>query len=156
MPSFSAKSRAILDTVEPRLRSVYEKAIQYFDIVILEGRRDRATQDRYYAEGRSKTPWPKSRHNAEPPALSKAVDAGLYPIEWPDESFIPGLPPEIRQKVLAYGRAMQRWGFFGGIISAIAAMLGVKIRWGGDWDSDGDMSIKDNNFNDLPHTETVE
>jgi peptidoglycan L-alanyl-D-glutamate endopeptidase CwlK len=29
--------------------------------------------------------------------------------------------------------------------------MGIKIRWGGDWDSDGD--INDNRFDDLVHVE---
>jgi hypothetical protein len=30
----------------------------------------------------------------------------------------------------------------------------VKLRWGGDWDSDKD--TKDQNFNDLPHFELID
>ena len=33
----------------------------------------------------------------------------------------------------------------------IGHQLGLKIRWGGDWDSDGD--INDNKFDDLVHVE---
>ena len=42
----------------------------------------------------------------------------------------------------------------GGMIRGIGKQLGVKIRWGGDWDSDGE--IKDNNFDDLVHVEIRE
>jgi len=33
----------------------------------------------------------------------------------------------------------------------VASQMGIKIRWGGDWDSDG--SVCDNKFNDLVHFE---
>jgi len=34
-------------------------------------------------------------------------------------------------------------------------MMGVKIRWGGDWDRDGQRVSRDpdESFNDLPHIE---
>ena len=32
--------------------------------------------------------------------------------------------------------------------------MGLKIRWGGDWDMD--TQVKDNNFDDLPHFEIKE
>lgn len=35
----------------------------------------------------------------------------------------------------------------------VATMMGVKIRWGGDWDLDTD--LKDNTFDDLPHFELI-
>ena len=33
-------------------------------------------------------------------------------------------------------------------------MLGVRLRWGGDWDSD--LEVDDNDFDDLPHFELVD
>ena len=43
-----------------------------------------------------------------------------------------------------------------GIAVGIAKRKGIKLRWGGDWDRDGELS--DNRFNDLGHLEidTVE
>lgn len=40
-----------------------------------------------------------------------------------------------------------------GVVASCACALGVNIRWGGDWDSDGDM--RDNTFNDLYHFEII-
>jgi hypothetical protein len=42
----------------------------------------------------------------------------------------------------------------GGMIRGIAKQLNVKVRWGGDWDSDGD--VKDNGFDDLVHVEILD
>jgi hypothetical protein len=39
----------------------------------------------------------------------------------------------------------------GGMVRGIAKALNLKVRWGGDWDSDGE--IKDNSFDDLVHIE---
>lgn len=41
-----------------------------------------------------------------------------------------------------------------GVMFACASELNIKIRWGGNWDSDGD--IRDNKFNDLFHYEIID
>jgi len=41
--------------------------------------------------------------------------------------------------------------YMGGMLRGIGHSMGLKIRWGGDWDSDGD--INDNKFDDLVHVE---
>ena len=43
---------------------------------------------------------------------------------------------------------------FAGYVQGVAEQLGIKIRWGGDWDSDFD--FKDQTFNDLVHFELRE
>jgi hypothetical protein len=35
----------------------------------------------------------------------------------------------------------------------MASSMGIKIRWGGDWN--GDWKVKDNHFDDLPHFELI-
>ena len=37
------------------------------------------------------------------------------------------------------------------MLRGLGKAMGVNIRWGGDWDSDGD--INDNKFDDLVHVE---
>jgi hypothetical protein len=64
---------------------------------------------------------------------SRAVDVAPYPIDWND---------------------FKRFYHFAGIVRAVAHQRGVKIRWGGDWDSDFD--FKDERFLDLPHFELVD
>jgi hypothetical protein len=41
--------------------------------------------------------------------------------------------------------------YFAGAIMALAATMGIALRWGGDWDRDTE--LKDNKFNDLVHFE---
>jgi len=45
----------------------------------------------------------------------------------------------------------ERFTYFAGYVVGIAYQMGLKIRWGGDWDMD--TQVKDNNFDDLPHFE---
>ena len=44
-----------------------------------------------------------------------------------------------------------KWYVLAGVVHVAAKDLGVEIRWGGDWDSDFDMT--DQQFNDLAHYE---
>ena len=100
------------------------------DISILEGHRGRFRQNKAFAEGNSKVQWPNGKHNRKP---SQAVDFQPYPV------------PERKEKLwaaLAYiaGRAIE-----------IGKRRGLTVRWGGDWDGDGDLT--DQNFDDLYHLE---
>ena len=40
-----------------------------------------------------------------------------------------------------------------GFVMGIANTVGIKLRWGGDWDKDTE--LKDNKFNDLGHFEII-
>lgn len=102
-------------------------AIKYFDFVVLNGHRNALVQNELHARGVSKVIWPHSKHNKVP---SKAVDIAPYPIDWNDTD---------------------RFYMLGGFIMAVASLLKVPLRWGGDWD--GDTQVKDQNFFDLGHFE---
>ena len=80
--------------------------------------------------GNSKVKFPNGKHNKSP---SVAVDVAPYPIDWKDRD---------------------RFHYFGGYVLGIAAMMGLRIRWGGDWDMD--TQTKDNKFDDLVHFEIKE
>jgi peptidoglycan L-alanyl-D-glutamate endopeptidase CwlK len=102
------------------------------DCSIIDGHRNRERQNRFYREGRSKVQWPDGKHNKAP---SEAIDAGSY---------IPG-------KGISWNA--NQCCFFAGMVKAKALELGIKIRWGGDWDSDND--VNDQKFNDLVHFELI-
>ena len=132
MPSFGKSSKAKLQTVDPRLRSILENAIQIMDFTVLEGHRGEEAQEKAFREGRSKARFGQSKHNSHP---SQAVDIAPYPIDWEDvESFV----------------------LLAGVIKAVAFGMGLdyQIRWGGDWDSDNRM--QDERFRDYPHFEIKE
>ena len=127
MPKFSKKSLSKLETCDKRLQDLFLRVVKKFDCTILEGHRSKDRQNKLFDEGKSKLKYPKGKHNSLP---SKAVDVAPYPIDWNDR---------------------ERFTYFAGYVVGIAYQMGLKIRWGGDWDSDGD--VKDNGFDDLVHIE---
>ena len=127
MPRFSKKSLSKLETCDKRLQDLFLRVVKKFDCTIIEGHRSKDRQNKLFDEGKSKLKYPKGKHNAIP---SKAVDVAPYPIDWNDR---------------------ERFTYFAGYVVGIAYQMGLKIRWGGDWDMD--TQVKDNNFDDLPHFE---
>ena len=74
-------SKAHLSGVTPRLRKVYEIAIQWWDITIIDGIRTYAEQVITVRNKASRTM--DSRHLPQPPDnLANAVDATVYPVDW--------------------------------------------------------------------------
>lgn len=138
MPTFSQTSRERLDRCDARIQNILNQVIKYYDCKVLTGHRGKEEQESMYysVPQRSKLKWPKSKHNSKP---SLAVDVAPYPIpyEWGNDW---------RDRVKFYELKA--------IIFYVAAQQGTKIRFGGDWDRDGD--YKDNKFNDLVHFEIVE
>ena len=133
MPSFSQRSAAHLATCHPDLQRVFAEVVRHFDCSVLCGRRGKAEQDEAVAKGFSKVAYPGSKHNAETPELSRAVDVVPYPIDWGDRD---------------------RFYHFAGFVRGVALCMGIKIRWGGDWDGDTDLS--DQTFMDWPHFELID
>ncbi len=130
MPRFSKQSEERLSTCDPRIQDVFRIVVKHFDCTILEGHRGEELQTKYFEQGKSKVKWPNGAHNKKP---SRAVDAMPYPIDWDD---------------------IPRLCYFAGFVVGIAAFLGIKMRWGKDWD--GDRDLNDQTFNDGPHFEIVE
>lgn len=132
MPKFSQASLDQLATCHPDLQKIAHEAIQIFDFTVLEGHRDKAKQDAAVAAGNSKTPWPQSKHNANP---SLAMDCAPYPIDWSGTE-----------------KSLQRFVFMQGIFYAIAQRLGIAVRLGIDWNRNEDMR-DEGTFRDYPHIE---
>lgn len=130
MPRYSKVSQDRLSSCHPDLQQVFREVIQHTDCSILCGHRTREEQMQAYVDGNSTLPWPQSKHNVRP---SLAVDAAPY---------LPGKGVSWEPRQCAY---------FAGQVMTIARLLGVKLRWGGDWDRDGD--VTDQSFNDLVHFE---
>jgi len=127
---YSQRSKERLETCDFRLVVVFRDALKLIDHSILCGHRGRESQTKMYELGRSKLPWPYGKHNSSP---ARAVDAAPYPYD----------PTDIERICL-----------FAGIVIGVAAKMGIKIRWGGDWDRDTE--IKDTKFRDLFHYELVD
>jgi len=125
MPRFGSRSRRRLKGVDAKLVNVLNETIKLMDITVIEGVRSKKRQAELLKKGATKVKYSKHMEG-------KAVDVAPYPIQWDDR---------------------ERFHYMGGIVRGVASQMGVKVRWGGDWDSDGE--IKDNNFDDLVHIELV-
>jgi peptidoglycan L-alanyl-D-glutamate endopeptidase CwlK len=123
MPRFGKRSKQRLKGVDAKLVNVLNELVKIMDVTIIEGLRSQERQNELVAKGASKTKY--SKH-----IQGKAVDVAPYPIDWKDRD---------------------RFHYMGGMVRGIGQQLGVNIRWGGDWDSDGE--TKDNSFDDLVHVE---
>lgn len=129
MYSFGTKSKQVREELHLKLQEIVNFAINVFDISLICGHRNKEDQDTAYANNRSKVKWPNSKHNSLP---SNAVDIYPYPVEWPS---LDGIPEEYHDKVIAYGKALGKWYHMGGIMKGVAVVLGIKIKWGGDFKS---------------------
>ena len=129
MPKFSEASRIKLATCHPALQDLFNEVIKEFDCTIIEGHRGERAQNKAYAEGKSQLKFPNGNHNKYP---SIAVDVAPHPIDFNDR---------------------ERITHFAGYVRGVASQMGLRIRWGGDWD--GDTETKDNKFDDLVHFELL-
>lgn len=132
---FSVNSVSRLETCVPELQILAYRslAIDLIDFAVIWGHRNKEQQNKMYASGKSEKQWPDGKHNKLP---SEAMD--LAPvingiISWDPKHHI----------------------YLAGIITTVAIeMLGIRIRWGGNWDYDRE-PITDQNFNDLGHYEIL-
>jgi len=123
MPRFGRRSKERLKGVDAKLVNVANELIKLMDVTVIEGLRSQERQNELVAQGKSKTKFGKH-------VAGKALDLAPYPVDWEDR---------------------ERFHYMGGLVRGIGHSLGVSVRWGGDWDSDGE--IKDNSFDDLVHVE---
>ena len=123
MPRYSKRSKERLKGVDVKLVNVLNELIKLMDVTIIEGLRSKERQQELLKKGATKVKYSKHMEG-------KAVDVAPYPIDWKDRD---------------------RFHYMGGMVRAIGHQMNLKIRWGGDWDSDGE--VKDNNFDDLVHIE---
>ena len=117
-----------LERVHPDIARVFAEAGKTWDIQILEGLRTLERQKEMVAQGKSKTL--ASKHLAQPDGFGHAVDYAKFPVDWKDTN---------------------GFYFLGGYLLGVADTLGIKLRFGGDWD--GDRDLHDQTFMDLDHVE---
>lgn len=129
MAKFSLVSLKRLATCDARLQMIANAAIAQTDFTVLCGHRGEEEQNDAFERGTSKLKFPNSKHNKFP---SQAMDLAPFPIDWDD---------------------IERFKSLAKIVMAEAARMGVTLRWGADWDRDGDW--RDEKFRDWPHFELV-
>ncbi len=156
--NYGATSLQRLATAHPDLQALMKKVGEKFPNTILEGERTEEQQRKNVEKGVSQTM--NSKHVRSP---AEAVDAAPDPLSWPQAAkllnrieTVAGLMSdeqgaEIMSLVEGYVREVARWYYFGGYVLGVASEEDVDIRWGGDWD--GDRSLEDQTFHDLPHFE---
>lgn len=133
--TFSESSLNNLANVHHVLRRIVVAALTMgnMDFAVITGYRGPEEQDRLYREKKSRVMFPCSKHNLLP---AMAVDLQPY---------IPGR---------GYSESVEDFIYLAGIINATAAFLGYggAVRWGGNWDNDGEI-LTDQKFQDLYHFE---
>lgn len=127
MFTFGKASKASRAKLHPLLRSIVDEAIKEIDFKILDATRGRAAQTRAFLQGTSKVKFGNSAHNYVP---AIAMDLFPAPYDWNDTGSFLRLHK---------------------VISRIAKEKGVPLRWGGDWNMDGNKTTDDNW--DKPHYE---
>ena len=148
MNTFSDRSQRRLDSCRNHLRKVFALALQRsaIDFGIAEGARSLETQKTYFLKGVSKiNPDAYATEMAlledakhivtNTVKLSRAVDIFAY---------VPG------KKRLTYDE--RHLCYIAGVVMSCAKELDVKLRWGGNWDRDGEI-VTDQTFDDLVHFE---
>ncbi|MCP4442857.1 MAG: M15 family metallopeptidase [Aureispira sp.] len=129
MFKYGKSSEKRLSSCDERLQRIMREVLKRStqDVSILCGHRTEEEQNKAFNENKSKVTFPNSKHNSKP---SSAVDIAPYPIDWDDT---------------------ERFKLLTKVVLSVAKEMGINIRWGGDWDMDGDTT--DQTFNDLPHFE---
>lgn len=115
MPKLSAASQRRLDGAHPLLQKLFAAVADETAILILDGQRGRAAQERAFALGHSRAHFGQSAHNWMP---AIALDVAPAPLVWSDTESFAALAKLVKTK---------------------AAALGVPIVWGGDWTAIRDM-----------------
>lgn len=136
------KNAHLLVLVTPNLRNLFTEVDKEVAVEILPSTiRTQAEQLDYFNRGVSKTL--DSKHLIVPGKreFSEAVDAGPHRHKWPVES----------EK--DYWKDWARLYYFAGRVMSVALRMGIKLRFGGDWNGNND--LKDQNFYDGVHFEEV-
>lgn len=135
---WGTKSRRALGTVDDDIVRVFTivLSLNLMDVSAIEGVRDRETQNSYFRTGRSRVQWPNGKHNIiNIGDKAQALDAAPFvngDVSWKKEHCI----------------------FLAGLVLAVARIERVPMRWGGNWDMDGE-PITDQDFQDLVHFEKL-
>jgi peptidoglycan LD-endopeptidase CwlK len=157
MPSFGEQSQYRLQTCHPDLQMIANRVVETIDCTVIFGRRTTEEQQLLYKQKRTTLDGinERSKHQADPPEFSKAIDLAPYPVLWPDApdlAIVDGMTEdEIEEAYAEAEHRLKRFHVFGGFVLGVGKMLHIPLRWGGDWD--GDWTYNDQKFHDLPHFE---
>jgi len=137
MSNFKLSNRSLrrLEGVNPKLINLLLLAIKRtpvdFGVAWMGGLRTAEEQNQLFKEGYSQRDGYEKISNHQ---LGDAVDLNVFVGSKMVES----------EKMLC---------LIAGVMFSCANELNIRVRWGGDWDEDGD--IRDNKFNDMYHFEII-
>ena len=140
---FGSRSREKLANVHPDLVLVVSRALLYsqIDFAITEGMRTHTRQIELIRMGRSWTE--RSKHLRQPDGYAHAIDVmAVGDINRDGEV-------DTTDRDLTWSRSA--YGTIADAFMRASTELGIPIRWGGDWDCDGDSG--DQAHFDGPHFE---
>ena len=136
---YGKTSRKNRDSCAPPLMAVMDLGLSCspVDIAIVRGWSPEDVQNMLFARGLSTKKWPNSEHNflLDGKPHSKAFDFAPY---------VDGIP----------WNDTHAFALVAGVFFAAAQELGVKLRWGGDWNMNG--LTPDQSFMDWGHLEIEE
>lgn len=132
MPAFGKLSLSRLETCHENLQHLFLEVVKTFDCAVDCGYRNQRDQDAAFSAGKSRLKFPYGEHNHNP---STAVD----------------VVPFINN---ARSYDMRHCLHFAGYVLGVAQTMGIKIRWGGDWDCDNE-AMTDQQLQDLVHFELI-
>ena len=143
MPKFGPSSLTKRATLADELTIVLDAAIERVDFVITDGLRGEAEQNEAFRLGRSKTPYPKSKHNGSngDPTRSDAADVMPYFAEAPHIRY----PDKKKDTPIEYARNMAALFNLLLVILEEAEKREIRLRIGAQFTS----------FFDGPHIEVV-
>lgn len=150
MKEFGNNSKMILSKLHPDLRMLLNcyMSIAVVDVTLVCGVRTPKEQKKMFDKGLSTFDGykKKSKHQPTVTGISLAVDFCIYTSQ-----------AEYKNKIRYNNNHLS---FVAGSIIALAeymfklGMIKHRVRWGGDWDSDGIIAL-DHNLKDLCHLELI-
>ena len=126
---YGKRSASKLVTCHRELQDVFDlyRKKDFYEITIIHGWRGEDIQHQAYIEGNSTKDWPNSKHNIITPQeepCSDAVDYGPWTMLPSGKMGVPW-------------KDTHAFAIVGGLLLACSKELGYNLRYGGDWDMDG-------------------
>jgi peptidoglycan L-alanyl-D-glutamate endopeptidase CwlK len=141
---YGTRSQNKLSTCHNALQivAVEALAISPYDITIIHGWRGELVQDALYDSGASRLRFPNSKHNHSMDPMMEGAELCSDALD-----FAPWVNGGINWN------DTHIFACVAGVFMSVAIDLGYRIRWGGDWDSDG--QTRDQTLMDWGHIELV-
>lgn len=145
--TWNTRSQKVLGELHSSLLAVVQEAKKYSDVdfQLVDGARTVAEQRDLFKKGSSKV----NPDAYNPKELAKAAKHVVNEVE-PLARAVDIVVSVPGKGSLGYDRS--HLCYIAGVVMSQAKCMGIKMRWGGNWDRDGEI-ITDQTFQDLVHFE---